>query len=268
MNDSKTNIRQEDIFIITPAGTLQLQASNTPLAAEELELLILVDGQSTVEAISRRLRAVKPEAVERIFRELIVRGLVAHSVRQDGDSLDFTSFFSVKAEPSSAAMAEAGSEASSGTAYLQRQGYYVRIARSATKKRTLAAGEKLPVVIVEDEEHLGKLLKTYLHLEGFEARVAANRAEIVAELRRPPLPQLVLLDVMLPDADGFDILAAIRRHPALSAVPVVMLTAKSTRESVLKGLAGGADGYITKPFEIDVLMKAVRSVLGLPEAEA
>jgi len=266
MNDSKTNIRQDDIFVITPAGTLQLQSSSTPLAADELELLILVDGQSTVDAITRRLRAVKPDAVERIFRELLARGLVAHSVRHDADSLDFTSFFSVKAEPSETAMAEAGSEASSGTTYLQKQGYYVRIARSATRKRTLAAGEKLPVIVVEDEENLGKLLKTYLHLEGFDARVATNRAEIVAELRRPPLPQLVLLDVMLPDADGFDILAAIRRHPALSAVPVVMLTAKSTRESVLKGLAGGADGYITKPFEIDVLMKAVRSVLGLPEA--
>ena len=266
MNDNKMDIRQEDIFVITPAGTLQLQSSDTPLAAEQLELLILVDGQSTVEAITRRLRAVKPDAVERIFRDLIARGLVLRGVKQEADSLDFTRFFSVKAEPSAAAMAEAGSEASSGTTSLQKQGYYVRIARSATKKRTLAAGEKLPVIIVEDEEHLGKLLKTYLHLEGFEARVATNRAEIVAELRRAPLPQLVLLDVMLPDADGFDILAAIRRHPALSAVPVVMLTAKSTRESVLRGLAGGADGYITKPFEIDVLMKAVRSVLGLPEA--
>jgi two-component system OmpR family response regulator len=71
---------------------------------------------------------------------------------------------------------------------------------------------------------------------------------------------------MLPDADGFDILAAIRRHPALSAVPVVMLTAKATREGVLKGLAGGADGYITKPFEMDVLMKAIGVVLGLPQA--
>ena len=270
MNDNKNDnkkiaIRQEDIFAITPAGTLQLQASSTALSAEELELLIQVDGQSAVEVIARRLRGVKAESVERILRALVGKGLVEHSIKQEGDSLDFTSFFSVKAELSEEAMAQAGSEASSGSTYLQKQGYYVRIARSAAKQRVLAEGEKLPVVIVEDEEHLGKLLKTYLGLEGFDARVATNRAEIVAELRRPPLPQLVLLVVVLPDADGFDILAAIRRHPALSSVPVVMLTAKATRESVLKGLAGGADGYITKPFEIDVLMTAVKAVLGLPE---
>lgn len=57
----------------------------------------------------------------------------------------------------------------------------------------------------------------------------------------------------------------IRQHPGLKTLPVVMLAAKATREAVLKGLAGGADGYITKPFEIDVLVKAVNVVLGLSE---
>ena len=141
----------------------------------------------------------------------------------------------------------------------------MRIARSAAVRRILAEDAKLAILIIEDEPSLGELLKTYLSMEGFDARLAANRAEIIAELRRSPQPDLVLLDVVLPDADGFDILAAIRRHPKLAEVPTVMLTAKSTRESVLKGLAGGANGYITKPFEVDVLMDAVRAVLGLTE---
>ncbi len=92
---------------------------------------------------------------------------------------------------------------------------------------------------------------------------ASNRAEVIAEFQRPPLPDLVLLDVVLPDADGFDILIRMRQHPVLKSVPVMMLTAKATREAVLKGLAGGADGYITKPFEADGLIKAIKSVLGL-----
>ena len=72
-------------------------------------------------------------------------------------------------------------------------------------------------------------------------------------------------DVVLPDADGFDILCRMRRHPVLKSVPVVMLTAKATRDAVLRGLASGANGYITKPFEADVMLKAVRTILGLRE---
>jgi two-component system OmpR family response regulator len=75
----------------------------------------------------------------------------------------------------------------------------------------------------------------------------------------------VLLDVLLPDVDGFEVLLKIRQHPSLRTMPVVMLTAKATRDAVLRGLAGGADGYITKPFEIEALIKAVKVVLGLSD---
>jgi DNA-binding response OmpR family regulator len=68
---------------------------------------------------------------------------------------------------------------------------------------------------------------------------------------------------MLPDVNGFDILQRLKAHPALKAVPVIMLTADAARESVMRGLAGGADGYITKPFERAKLLGGVRAVLGL-----
>jgi DNA-binding response OmpR family regulator len=84
--------------------------------------------------------------------------------------------------------------------------------------------------------------------------------------REQPLPDLVLLDVMLPDADGFDILMRMRQHPVLKRLPVVMLTGKATRQAVIKGLAAGADGYLTKPFEPDSVMRAVHTVLGLERA--
>ncbi|MDP3757650.1 response regulator transcription factor, partial [Polaromonas sp.] len=118
------------------------------------------------------------------------------------------------------------------------------------------------------EPMLAKFIQTYLSFEGFQVRLAGNRAEVVAEFRKQPVPDLILLDVMLPDADGFDILLRLRQHPALKNVPVIMLTGKATRESVIKGLASGADGYVTKPFEADALMRAVRTVVGLPEDPA
>jgi DNA-binding response OmpR family regulator len=119
------------------------------------------------------------------------------------------------------------------------------------------------VLAVEDDPDLSRLLQFMLKQEKFEARTAMNRDEVVAELRKLPSPDLVLLDVMLPDANGFDILARMKQHPALKVIPVIMLTGEATRENVVRGLAGGADGYITKPFDVAVLRSAVKYVLGL-----
>ncbi|MDP1565218.1 MAG: response regulator, partial [Polaromonas sp.] len=118
--------------------------------------------------------------------------------------------------------------------------------------------------VVDDEPMLAKFIQSYLMFEGFKVRVASNREEVITEFRKQPAPDLILLDVVLPDADGFDILLRLRQHPLLKDVPVIMLTGKATREAVLKGLAAGADGYVTKPFEADALMHVVRTVLGMP----
>jgi DNA-binding response OmpR family regulator len=124
---------------------------------------------------------------------------------------------------------------------------------------------KYSALLIEDNVQFITAVKMLLKLEGYEPRVASNREEIVAALRNSPLPDVILLDVNLPGADGFDILARIRQHPALRTIPVVMLTAQTNRKDVLRGLSGGANGYITKPFEHDVLMKSLRAVLGLTE---
>jgi two-component system cell cycle response regulator CtrA len=73
----------------------------------------------------------------------------------------------------------------------------------------------------------------------------------------------VLLDVMLPDVNGFDVLMRIRQHAVLSDMPVLMLTSIATRESVIKGLVCGADGYVTKPFQVSVLVQAIQTIFGL-----
>ena len=95
------------------------------------------------------------------------------------------------------------------------------------------------------------------------ATVAGNRDEILAALRKPPPPDLILLDVMLPDTDGFEVLTKVREVEALKTVPVIMATGKTSREAVLNGLRRGADGYITKPYDVDVLLKAAGTVLGV-----
>jgi DNA-binding response OmpR family regulator len=119
------------------------------------------------------------------------------------------------------------------------------------------------VLVVEDDAELQRALKFLLTVEKFAPRQAANREQILEALRASPLPDVVLLDVGLPDINGFDVLARMRAHPQLKSIPIIMLTGQAQREDVMRGLAGGADGYITKPFDRDVLLTGIRAVLGL-----
>lgn len=253
----------EDVFVITDTGNNELRGAATSLSPSELELLVHIDGKSTVAEIKARMRSLPPDAVVAALRKLSRDKLIA--MAEKTNALDFVEFFNkAPPPPSPGAITEATAEASTGTSMLEKEGYYVRIVRRATSVKQLARGQSMSVVVIEDDPDLVKYLKQFLTSEGFDTRVATNRVEIVAELSRLPLPDLVLLDVMLPDADGFEILLKMRQHPALKAIRVVMLTGKATRDAVINGLAGGADGYITKPFETEVLSKAIKTVLGLP----
>ncbi len=259
-------ILSNDVFALTTKGQSELHGAATSLAPSALEVLVLIDGKATVDETATRARTIGMDTVVNILGNLLYDGLIEF-VGDQPDSLDFVDFFQTKgpAKPSDAAIAKAKKESAATTLLLQQQGYFVRIARRAKSRMKADETRTLFVLVVEDEAHLANLLKHVLANEGFDVRTAKNREEIIAEFRRGPRPDLVLLDVMLPDVDGFDVLFKIRQHPGLETVPVVMLTAKATRDAVLKGLAGGADGYITKPFEIDALLTAVNAVLCLSE---
>lgn len=254
----------DGVYTLTGRGQDELRSSATTLPPAELELLVRIDGVLTLEQIRASMPAISAEAFASTFQSLRNRYMVTVA-EPDPFADDFNSQLSQLSQ-SQLSAAEAQADAVSRS--LQKSGYFVSIARKRGPARALGPGEVLSAVVVEDEPMLAKFIQTYLAFEGFRVRLAANRAEVVAEFRKTPVPNLILLDVMLPDADGFDILLRLRQHPALKHVPVIMLTGKSTRESVIKGLAGGADGYVTKPFEPDALMRAVRTAVGLPDGAA
>lgn len=179
------------------------------------------------------------------------------------DDLDFTSTAPIKAPaPTPLQLETAKREATAGGAELQRAGFYVAIARRAATKIAPRNGESHALLVIEDDPDLSSLVAEIFSVAGFEVRRAANRAEINAEVNKPILPDLVLLDIMLPDADGMQILARIRAHPKLARLPVIMMTGKTDSSDVRAGLAAGADGYVTKPFKMSALMAAVNLVLG------
>jgi len=252
-------MQDDDVYTLTPRGQQELRGSMTTLSPAEIELLVRIDGILNVAQIRTGMPSVAPAVFMATVKTLVDRRLLAVA-EVDPFALQF------ETQLNTLALSQAEAEADSGAASLRKTGYYVSIARPRGPARKLAPGEVLSAIVVDDEPMLAKFIQSYLSFEGFQVRLAGNRAEVVAEFRKLPIPDLILLDVMLPDADGFDILLRLRQHPALKNVPVIMLTGKATRESVIKGLAGGADGYITKPFEADALMHAVRTVVGLPEA--
>jgi len=255
-----------DVFTRTDQGDAEMRRGTTNLSAEALVTLVLIDGSATVGDIEQKAPHIQPENLRNILRSLLGNGLVRPATIAETDGLDFSAFFNSASpglEPSAGATASATLEASAGGSQLKHNGYYVSIARRAVKAKQPADGERLLVLVVEDDPHMAQLVTLLLEDAGFAVETAARREEILARLRQLPAPDAIFLDVTLEDINGFDVLQALKKHPMLKTVPVVMLTADAKQESIVRGLVGGADGYITKPFEPKILIEGVKAILGL-----
>ena len=116
------------------------------------------------------------------------------------------------------------------------------------------------VLIVEDEQHLAEGLRFNLEAEGYQVQVVETGEAALEVLKaEPPAADVVILDVMLPGVDGFTVISEMR-HTGLF-IPTLMLTARGHSEDVLKGFAAGADDYLTKPFELSILIARLRGLL-------
>jgi DNA-binding response OmpR family regulator len=119
---------------------------------------------------------------------------------------------------------------------------------------------KKKILIVEDEESLLKLESILLTSKGYDVRGVSNgRAALDAIAEEKP--DLVLLDIMLPEIDGFEVCRRIKADVATRDIPVVMLTAKKTRDDMVKGEKAGADWYITKPFKSAMVIETIQRFL-------
>jgi DNA-binding response OmpR family regulator len=124
---------------------------------------------------------------------------------------------------------------------------------------TANVSERRRLLVVEDEAHLAAGLKLNLELEGYSVDVAANARDAGERLLQHEAYDTIVLDVMLPDLDGFELCRRIRESG--NYVPVIMLTARASAEDRVTGLEAGADDYLVKPFELGELLARVRSVL-------
>ena len=183
------------------------------------------------------------------------------------DKLDLSGHFSPKYTlPEPVASGEAARDIDKlgliGEAALKDKGFFTRmVVEDRSTSRKIMNPQNVRVLVVDDDEDTAQLIQKALHAFGMKTLLAHNREQIVNALGAKPLPHLVLLDVMMSDANGFDVLNRIRHHPALGKLPVLMLTALGDRKDITRGLLLGADGYLTKPVLPSVLMQAIETVL-------
>lgn len=112
------------------------------------------------------------------------------------------------------------------------------------------------ILVIEDEDLLRVNTVQILQFEDFST-LAAENGWVGIQLAQEHLPDLILCDVMMPELDGYGVLAKLRQNPATAAIPFIFTTAKSTKADLRRGMELGADDYLTKPFNADELLNAI-----------
>jgi DNA-binding response OmpR family regulator len=120
------------------------------------------------------------------------------------------------------------------------------------------------ILVVEDDEHIAKVLSFMLERQGYRVVHAADGRAASEYITANAAPDAVLLDVMLPYVDGFEIVRLIRERAEWAQVPVLMLTAKNAEQDTVRALDAGADDFIAKPFQPNELLARVRRALRVP----
>jgi len=126
---------------------------------------------------------------------------------------------------------------------------------------------KSRLLVVEDDFDISNMLRIYFASLGYDVDVALRGSEAL-EKTRQVLPHLIVLDIMLPDIDGYEVCRTLRKSTRTSHIPVIFLTQKDDRSDRLQGLELGADDYITKPFDIEELKLRVQGAIRRSEREA
>ena len=249
----------------TAAGDEVFASEDTAVPSDYRRLLGVIEGETLFDVIRGRLRQYPRTLLEEWLTEIEELGYIESSPTAAALDLDFVAHFKKKPPDQTGTIKEdmlrLERTARDAGAALTRGGVFL----ATDRLRNLPPSGKPPgqtvVCIVEDDLDQLALADLRVSMGGYQVRVARSGAEFVNVIRGYAPPDIVLLDVMLPDGNGFDILARIRSHPKLALLPVVMLTAENRAEDIKRGLALGADAYVTKPYSKTIVIDTIRAVL-------
>jgi len=253
------------VYYLTPAGKDALRAkdgaANLPL--EYRRLLALMELEGHIDVIRGRLRRFPDRLIEEWLKELEELKMIEPG-EPAGKAADIT--FSGSRVPQLPPLADEDSLRFAKTtviagATLLRSGSFLAVDRIANLPALAKAPAQTVVLLVEDDPDQMALGELRLTMAGYQVR-SVDRAKALSRfLREQARPDLLLLDVMLPDGNGFDILSQLRARPEFAMLPIVLLTVKAELADIRKGLVLGADGYITKPYSMKQLAEVIGRVL-------
>lgn len=245
-------------YRLTDAGRAAWEGQDAAVPADYRRILWMMDvqGQGGIAEALSRLYPV--EMLEEWLAEMEEIGLiesVAEGERAGG--------FAPRASDSTTALDQAQMREAAKLAgnSLARAGAYLALDRPRQRPPPMKAPADTVILIVEDDPDQLALADLRVSMAGYKVRVASSVNGFLQALVDEGAPDLLLLDVMLPDGDGFDVLSKMRRHQALGSLPIVMLTARTDPADIGRGLVLGADGYITKPYTKNILADVVGRVL-------
>ena len=228
------------IYRRTEAGTRAWESADAKVPLEHRRILGLLDTEAHADVIRGFLRRYSDKLIFEWLDRLVELGLVEFTSAEVQHDLDFTSSLKLS-ELIAEDRKRLAKDAQIAGAVIASKGVYLSAERLKYAPSPTRAPAETLVLIVEDDPDQAALAQLRVAAAGYKVTLAASAVEMTRALVEA-VPDLLLLDVMLPDGDGFDILGNLRRHPDSALMPVVMLTVKATTSDIERGLALGADG--------------------------
>jgi len=241
-------------YRLTPAGREAWESQDTAIPADYRRILWMMDMQG--QSVLALTRLYPRGMLEEWLGEMEEIGLV--EAIPDGE----TGFAPGNADETlaldQAKLLDAAKEAG---ASLARTGAYIAMDRLRERPLPVKAAAETEILIVEDDIDQLALADLRVSMAGYKVRAAKSVADYLQSLVLEGPPDLLLLDVELPDGNGFDVLANLRRHAEFGQLPIILLTARREAADIGRGLLLGADGYVTKPYTRNILADVIRRVL-------
>ncbi|HUQ26668.1 MAG TPA: response regulator [Burkholderiales bacterium] len=225
-------------------------------------LLAMIEVGGHIEVIRGRLRRFPDRLIDDWLKELEDLKMVESREAGDLDAITFSGARLPLLPPlSDEDRKRLAKTTVVAGATLLRSGSFLSADRIANLAPLAKPRAETVILLVEDDPDQAALAELRLTMAGYQVHTVDVAKALSRYLRQQARPDLLLLDVMLPDGNGFDILAQLRGRPEFSTLPIVLLTAKAELVDIRNGLALGADGYITKPYSKSQLAEVIGHVL-------
>jgi CheY-like chemotaxis protein len=252
------------VYTLTELGqdTLTTDSVKSNLPQDYRRLLAMIEVGGHIEVLRGRLRRFPDRLIDEWLQELVQLKMIDSHEAGDLDAITFTGARLPLQPPLTDDDRKRLAKATVvGGATLLRSGSFLAADRVANLPRVRKPPSDTVILLVEDDPDQAALGELRIQMAGYQVRTVDRAKALSRYLRQEARPDLLLLDVMLPDGNGFDILAQLRGRPEFSTLPIVMLTVKAELVHIRNGLALGADGYITKPYSKAQLAEVIGHVL-------